>query len=187
MLKTLCIKFPGLGEPGSAALVYQMENLGEAKETSAISRVSEECRVRTESPRVPTWSHRRQKLPNRGCRDKEREEAPDDRLANFTALPQTCPALQCDCAFLRSTSLSWKPFPTRRMQLPTLPRPWWSSWLPGAECLKIEVGKQLKSSWERYQTAWQDENAQFLFLVPCFYLTAKDVQTKGNHLCIRPA
>ena len=53
--------------------------------------------------------------------------------------------------FFRSISPSWKPFPTLQMQLPTLLRLWWSFWLPGAECRKTGVGKQLKSSWERYQ------------------------------------
>lgn len=67
----------------------------------------------------------------------------------------------CVLLFFRSTSLSWKSSPTLQMQLPMLLQPWWSFWLPGAECQKTEVGKQLKSSWERYQTPWQDENLNF--------------------------
>lgn len=67
----------------------------------------------------------------------------------------------CVLLFFRSTSLSWKSSPTLQMQLPMLLQLWWSFWLPGAECQKTEVGKQLKSSWERYQTPWQDENLNF--------------------------
>lgn len=105
--KSWYIKFPGFGGPGSTGLVYQMENFGEAKKISAASRVSGKCLVRTEPPGVPRWSHcGEQKLPSQDWWDKKREESPDDQLANFTALLQTCLPFSVAVLFFRSISLS---------------------------------------------------------------------------------
>lgn len=159
MLKTLCIKFPGLGEPGSAGPVYQMENSGEAKETMPFPEYQKsagwELNLLGSQHRVTDGKNCQTRAV--GTRRGRRPLTTGSLTSRL--FPRPALLFSVTVLFFRSTSLSWKPFPTRRMLLPTLPRPWWSSWLPGAECLKTEVGKQLKSSWERYQTAWQDENA----------------------------
>lgn len=115
-----------------------------------------------------------QRLPNQDWWDKEREGALTTSLLITSRLfPSPAPLFSVALLFFRSISLSWKPFPTHRMPLPTLPRPWWSSWLPGAECLKTGAGKQLKSSWERYQIAWQEEHPAVSLLSPMVLLDSK--------------
>ena len=151
------MKFCGLSVQDSAGLVHQEDKFTWNPKRQWCFQSMRRVPERLGPTGVPQWALLE------GCKNCQTETgvtrkgwkrlATEDQLNDPAVVlrEQSALVLRVCVLSFRSTSPSWKPFPALQVQLATSLRLWWSFWLRGAECRKTGVGKQLESSWERYQ------------------------------------